>query len=137
MNDLLSSRLLLADFVEHLLFGVLHLDNCAQLLLTSSLCLHIPREEEKEKKGDNETCGRSKGGISWLERGETEDKDKGNRLTCLENRVCEEESGSKRSPDKNSLACAVNSPGKAKSGGGYQQEWRLREDVQGQKGEGE
>ena len=137
MNDLLSSRLLLTNFVNNILCGALDLDNCPQLLLTSSLCLLIPREEEKEKKGDNETGGRSKGGISWLERGETEDKDKGNRLTCLENRVCEEESGSKRSPDKNSLACAVNSPGKAKSGGGYQQEWRLREDVQGQKGEGE
>ena len=72
-----------------------------------------------------------------MERGETEDKDKGNRLTCLENRVCEEESGSKRSPDKDSLSCAVNSPGEAKSRGGYQQEGRLQEDVKGQKGEGE
>ena len=58
-------------------------------------------------------------------------------MTSLENRVCEEESGSKRSPDKDSLSCAVNSPGESKSGGGYQQEWRLREDVRGQKSEGE
>ena len=73
VNDLLSSCLLLANFVEHILFGALHLDNCPQLLLTSSLCLLIPREEEKEKKGDSETGGRCKGSISWLERGETED----------------------------------------------------------------
>ena len=73
VNDLFSSLLRLANFVEHILLGALHLDNCPQLLLTSSLCLLIPREEEKEKKGDNETGGRSKGGISWLERGETED----------------------------------------------------------------
>ena len=64
LNILLSSRLLLANFVEHILFGALHLDNCpqllwqiVQLLLTSSLCLFIPREEEKEKKRDNETGG--------------------------------------------------------------------------------